>query len=136
MSGTGNGRGLVTAMIDAMQADALVPRDVFVGRVMALRPQASAESLRSNLFKRKRLEQAGLSVVSFGDSQYVALGDSKTLIEAFEKATSGLALLFSKQKAQRELEEARKALANANAAQKYAAAIVKAAETRATGLGL
>lgn len=62
---------LITAMTDAMMGDSMVQRDVYLGRLSALRPDTTMASLRANVFKRDRLEAAGLCVVTIGSQSYV-----------------------------------------------------------------
>ena len=57
-------------------------------------------------------------------------------MKAFENASAGLAIFFSKEKAQRELEDAYKALIDANEVQDLAQRRLKAAEDEAKRVGL
>lgn len=68
---SGQNSVLITAMMDAMMNDSLVQKDVYLGRLSALRPDTTMASLRANVFKRGRLEAAGLCIVTIGFQSYV-----------------------------------------------------------------
>jgi hypothetical protein len=105
---------LIDAMKDAMMGEDMVQRDVYLGRLSALLPDTTMDSLRSNAFKAQRMKTAGLCGVIVGNESYVVDGDADDIVVALEKVLSK-GMTLKQWQARHRVDEAKKALAKAEA---------------------